>query len=107
MHQTHILTQESETPSLLLMLHDVISTEMTEDDVLIEVTITVEADHLIPHSHDIPPHSGPQDKIPKLPIPQKELLCPPGEAHDLDPVADPQAPILSAAPAVQEVAGLT
>lgn len=106
-HQTHILTLEFETPSLLLMLHDVTSTEMTEDDVLIELTITAEADHLIPPSQDTLPHNGPRDRPPKLPIPLKELLCPLGEAHVLNPAADLQALILSAAPAVQAVAGET
>lgn len=105
-HQTHILTLEFETPLLLLMLHDVTSTEMTEDDVLIELTITVEADHLIPPSQDTLPHNGPQDRPPKLLTPLKELLCPLAEAHDLSPAADLQALILSAAPAVRAVAAI-
>lgn len=102
--QTHILTPEFETPSLLLILHDVTYTEMTEDDVLIEPTITVGADHLIPHSQDTPPHNGPRDKLPKLLIPLKELLCPLGEARDLDPAADLPALTLSAAPAARVAA---
>lgn len=106
-HQTHILTLESETPSLLLILQDVTYTEMTEDDVSIEPTITVGAGHLIPHSQGTLPHSGPQDKPPKLLIPLKELLCPLGEVQDLDLVADLQALILSAAPAARAAAGVT
>lgn len=105
-HQTHILTLEFETPSLLLILHDVTYTEMTEDDVLIEPTIIVGADHLIPHSQDTLPHNGPQDKPPKLLIPLKEHLCPLGEAPDLDPGADLRVLILSAAPAAQAAAGV-
>lgn len=105
-HQTHILTLEFETLSLLLMLHDVTSTEMTEDDVLIELTITVGADRLIPPSQDTLPHKG-QDRPPKLLTPLKELLYPLGEAHDLNPAADLQALILSAARAVRAVAGGT
>lgn len=105
--QTHILTLEFETPSLLLILQDVTYTEMTEGDVLIEPTITVGADHLIPHSRGTLPHNGPQDKPPKLLIPRKDLLCPLGEAHDLDPGADLQALILSAAPAARAAAGVT
>lgn len=105
--QTHILILEFETLSLLLIRHDVIYTEMTEDDVLIEPTITVEADHLTPHSQGTLPHNGPRDKPPKLLIPLKELLCPLGEAHDLDPAADLQALILSAAPAARAAAGVT
>lgn len=106
-HQTHILTLEFETPSLLPILQDVTYTEMTEDDVLIEPTITVGADHLIPHSPGTLPHNGPRDKPPKLLIPLKELLCPLGEAHDLDPTADLRALIRSAAPAARAAAGLT
>lgn len=75
-HQTHILTLEFETPLLLLILHDVTYTEMTEDGGLIELTITVGADRLIPHSQGTLPHNGPPDKPPKLRIPLKELLCP-------------------------------
>lgn len=104
--QTHILTLEFETPSLLLILHDVTYTEMTEDDVLIEPTITVGADHLIPHSQDTLPHNGPRDKLPKLLIPLKELLCPLGEAHDLDPAADLPALTLSVAPAARVAAAI-
>lgn len=103
-HQTHILTLEFETPLLSLILHDVTYTEMTEDDELIEPIITAGADHLIPHSLGTLPHNGPRDKPPKLLIPQKELLCPLGEAHDLDHAADLQARILSAAPAARAVA---
>lgn len=58
-HQTHILTLEFETPSLFLILRDVTCIEMTEDDVLIEHTITVGAAHLIPHSRGILHHNGP------------------------------------------------
>lgn len=106
-HQTHILTLEFVTPSLLLILHDVTYTEMTEDDVLIELTITAGADRLILHSQGILPHNGPRDKPPKLLIPLKELLCPLGEARDLDPGADLRALILSAAPAARAAAGVT
>ncbi len=80
---------------------------MIEDDVLIEPTITVGADHLIPHSQDTLPLNGPQDKLLKLLIPLKELLCPLGEDHDLDPAADLRALILSVAPAAQAAAGVT
>lgn len=106
-HQTHILTLEFETPSLSLILHGVTCTEMTEDGVLIELIITVAAGHLIPHSQGTLPHNGPQDKTPKLLIPLKELLCPLGEARDLDPAVDPRALILSAAPAARAAAGVT
>lgn len=58
-HQTHILNLELETPSLYLVLHDVTYIEMTEDDVLIEPTITVGAAHLIPHNPGTLHHSGP------------------------------------------------
>lgn len=105
-HQTHILTLELETPSLLLMLHDVTSIEMTEDGVLIELTITVEAAPLILPSQDTLPHKG-QDRPLRLLTPLKELLYPLGEAHDLSPAADLQALILSAVPAVQAAAGET
>lgn len=106
-HQTHILTLEFETPlPLLLILHDVTYTEMTEDDGLTEPTITVGADHLIPHSQGILLHNGPRDKPPKLLIPPKELLCPLGEVPDLDLAADLPALILSAAPAARAAAGV-
>lgn len=87
-HRTHILTLEFETPLLSLIQHDVTYTEMTEDDVLIEPTITAGADHLIPLRQGTHPHNGPRDKPPKLLIPLKELLCPLEEARDLDPGAD-------------------
>lgn len=99
--QTHILTLEFETLSLLLILHDVTCTEMTEDDVLIEHIITVGVDHLIPHSQGTLPHKGPRGKPPKLLIPLKEPLCPQGEAQDLDPAVDLRVLILSAAPAAR------
>ena len=105
--QTHILTLEFETPSLLLIQHDVTCTEMTEDDVLTELTIIGEADRLIPHSQGTLPHNGPRDKPPKPLIRLKELLCPLVEAHDLGPAADLQALILSAAPAARAVAGVS
>lgn len=73
---------------------------------LIEHTITVGADHLILHSQDTLPHKGPLDKLQKLLIPQKEHLCPLGEAPVLDPGADLQVLILSAAPVAQAVAGI-
>lgn len=79
---------------------------MTEDGGLIEPTITVGADRLIPHSQGTLPHNGPRDKPPKLLIPLKELLCPLGEVHDLDPAADLQALILSAAPAAPAAAAI-
>lgn len=104
---THILTLEFEIPLHLLMPHDVTSTEMTEEEELTELTIIAEVDHLIPHNRDTLPHNGPRDKLPKLLIPLKELLCPLGEAHNLNPVADLQAQILSAARAAQEAAGST
>lgn len=103
-HQTHILILEFETLSPLQMPHDVTSTGMTEDDALIELIIIVEAGRLILLSQDIPPHNGPQDRLPKHPIPLNELLCPLEEDHDLNPAADPQVQTLSAAPAVQAVA---
>lgn len=106
-HQIHILTLEFETPSLFLILRDVTCIEMTEEDVLIERTITVGAAHLILHSRGTLHHNGPQDKHLKLLIPLKELLCLLEEAQDLVPVADLQALILSAAPAAQAVAGVT
>lgn len=105
-HQTHILTLEFEIPSLSLILRGVTYTEMTEEDVLIELTITVGADHLIPRSPGTHPHSGPQDRPLKLLIPPREPHCPLEEAHDLDPGADLQVLILSAAPAAQAVAGV-
>lgn len=103
-HQTHILTLEFETPSLLLILHDVTCTEMTEDGELIELTTTVEADHLIPLSQGIHPHNGPRDKPPKRLTRPKELPCPPGEARGLGLTADLRALILSAAQAARAVA---
>lgn len=106
-HQMHILTLELETPLLFLILRDVICIEMTEGDVLIELTITVGAAHLIPHSRGTLHHNGPQDKHPKLLIPLKELHCLPDEAQDLVPIADLQALILSVAPAAQAAAGGT
>lgn len=106
-HRTHILTLEFETPLLLLIRHDGTHTEMTEDDVLIEPTITVGVDHLIPLRQGTHPHSGPRDKPPKLLIPLKELLCPLEEARDLDPGADLQALILSVALAARAAAGVT
>lgn len=105
-HQTHILTLEFEIPSLLLILHGVTYTEMTEDAVLIEPTITVGADHPIPHSQGTLPRNGPQDKPPKLLILLKEQLCRLGEGPDPDPGADLQVLILSAAPAAQAAAGV-
>lgn len=105
-HQTHILTLEYETLLLLLILHDVTFTEMTEDDVLIEPIITVGVDHLIPHSQGTLPHNGPRGKPLKLLIPLKEPLCPLGEARDLDPAVDLQALILSAAPAARAAAAI-
>lgn len=104
--QTHILTLEFETPLLSLILRDVTCTETTEDDALIEPTITAEADRLIPRSLGTLPHNGPRDKPPKLLIPPKELLCPLGEAHDPDHAADLQAPTLSAAPAARAAAAI-
>ena len=80
---------------------------MTEDDGLIEPTITVGADHLIPHSQGTLHHNGPRDKPPKRLIPPKELLCPLGEVLDLDPAADLRALILSPAPAARAAAGGT
>lgn len=74
---------------------------------LIELTITAEADHLIPHNRGILPPSGPQDRLPKLLTPLKEHLCLLGGAQDLDPAVDLQALIQSAAPAAQAAAGVT
>lgn len=105
-HQTHILTLESATPSLLLIQHDVTYTEMTGDGALTEPTIIVGADHLIPHSQGTLPHNGPRDKPPKLLIPLKEHLCPPEEDPDLGPGVDLRVPIQSAAPAAQAAAGI-
>lgn len=79
---------------------------MTEDAVLTEPIIIVAADHLIPHSQGILPRNGPQDKLPKLLILQKEQLCRLGEGPDLDPGADLQVLILSAALAAQAAAGV-
>lgn len=79
---------------------------MTEDDVLIGLTITAEADHLIPRSRGTLLPSGPQDRLPKLRIPLKEDLCLLGEAQDLDPAVDLQVQILSVAPAAQAAAGV-
>lgn len=105
-HRTHILTLEFETPSVLIILHDATYTEMTEDDVLIEPTITVGAGRLIPHSQGTLPLKGPRDKPPKILILLRGHLCPLGEAPDLDPRADLPVRILSAAPAVQAAAGV-
>lgn len=103
--QTHTLTLESETLLLLLTLHDVTCTEMTEDGVSIGLTITVGVDRLTPHSQGIPPLSVPRGNPSKLLIPLKKHLCPLGEARDLDLTADLQALIQSAAQAAQAVAG--
>lgn len=80
---------------------------MTEGGGSIGPTITAGAGHLIPHSHGTLPHNGPRGKPPKLLIPLKELLCPPGEVHDLDPTADLRALTLSAALAALAAAGGT
>lgn len=104
---SHILTLELETPSLLLILHDVTCTEMTEDGVLIEPIITAGADHLIPHSQGTLPLNGPRGKPPKLLIPLKEPPCLLGEAQSLDLAAGLQALILSAVPAARAAAGVT
>lgn len=106
-HRTHILTLEFETPLLFPILHVVTYTEMTEGDVSIELTITVGADRLIPHSQGTLHHNGPQGKHLKLLILLKELLCPLEEARDPVPTAGLQALILSAVPAAQAVAGVT
>lgn len=103
---TPILTLEFETLSLLLTLHGVTCTEMTEGGVLIKLTITVEADHLIPLSPDIPPHNGPQDKTPNPHIHLKELPCPLEEVKGPVLAAGLQAPILLAALAAQGVEGV-
>lgn len=103
-HQTRILTLESETLLLLLTLHDVTCTEMTEDGVSIGPIITVGADRLIPHSQGIPPLNGPRGNPPKLLIPLKERLCPLGEAQGLDLAADLRVLILSAAQAARAAA---
>lgn len=102
--QTHTLTLESETLLLLLTLHDVTCTEMTEDGVSIGLTITVGVDRLTPHSQGIPLLSGPRGNPPKLLIPLKKPLCPLGEVRGLDLTADLQALIQSAAQAAQAVA---
>lgn len=103
--QTRILTLESETLLLLLTLHGVNCTEMTEDGASIGPIITVGADRLIPHSQGTPPLNGPRGNPPKHLIPLKERPYPPGEAPGLDHAADLRAPILSVARAAQAVAG--
>lgn len=105
-HRTHILTLEFEIPSPSLILHGVTCTEMTEEDVLIERTITVGADHLIPRSLDTHPRSGPQDRTLKPLIPPREPLYLREEAHDLNPGVDLPVLIRSAAPAAQAAAGV-
>lgn len=105
-HRTHILTLEFEIPSPSLILHGVTCTEMTEEDVLIERTITVGADHLIPRSPDTHPRSGPQDRTLKPLIPPREPLYLREEAHDLNPGVDLPVLIRSAAPAAQAAAGV-
>ena len=80
---------------------------MTEGGALTGLIITAAADHLILLSLVTLRHNGAQDKLPKLPTPQKELLYRLGEAHVLDPTAGPQALIQSAAAAARAVAGKT
>lgn len=105
-HQIHILSLGFETPSVSPALHGGTSTETTGGDVLIGLTITVVAGHLIPHSRDTLPHNGPQDKHRKLLIPPNELLCLLAEARALDPEVDRPALIQSAAQAVLAVAAV-
>lgn len=104
--QAHILSLEYEIHLPLPVQQDVTSTEMIEGDVLIELITTVEADHLIPPSQGTHLLNGLQGKPQKLPILLKERLCPLEEAQDRDLTADHRARTLSAAPAVQAVAGM-
>lgn len=101
---TPTLTLEFETLSRLLTPHGVTCTEMTEGGVLIKLTITVEADRLIPLSPDTLPHNGPQDKTPNPHIHLKEHPYPLEEVKDPVLAAGLQAPILLAALAAREVA---
>lgn len=103
--RTHTLILGYETHSLLLIQRGATYTGMTEDEELIELIITAEADRLIPRSRDIRLLSGLQDKPPKPLIPLKGPLCPLEEAQDHDPTAGLQAPTLSAAPAAQAATG--
>lgn len=103
-HRTHILTLEFEIPSPSLTPHGVTCTEMTEEDVLIERTIIVGADHLTPRSLDTHPHSGLQDRTLNLLIPPRERHYLQEEAHDLSRGVDLQVLTRSAAPAAQAAA---
>lgn len=105
-HRTHILTLEFEIPSPSLTPRGVTCTEMTEEDVLIERTITVGADHLTPRSLDTHPHSGLQGRTLKLLIPPREHHYLLEEAHDPSRGVDLQVLTRSAAPAVQAAAGV-
>lgn len=105
-HQIHILTLESETPSLSLIPHGVTCTETTEDGTLIEPTIIAVAARLIPHSRDTLRPKGTRDKLQKLLIPLKERHCPLEGGRDLIPGAALQVLTLSAARAARAVAGV-
>lgn len=104
--QTHILTLEFEIPLLSLIPHGVTCTEMIEDDTWTEPTTIAGAAHLIPHNRGILHPKGIRDKIPKPPIPLKELHCLLEEELDLIPGVDLQVLILSAAQAARVVAGV-
>ena len=102
-----ILSLGSETRSRSPARHGGTFTETTGADVWTGLTIIVAADPLIRRSRDTLPHSGARDRPPKPLIHLNELPCLLGEDHILDPGADRQALIQSAAPAAQAVAGRT
>lgn len=104
-HQIHILTLESETPSLSLIPHGVTYTEMTEDATSIEPTIIAVAARLIPRNRDTRRRKGTRDKLRKRLIPLKERHCPLEGGRDLIPGAVLQVLTLSAAQAARAVAG--